>query len=491
MTQVPNQTLAKQLSGLLARLDGRAVTVMGLGIFGGGEGAAAFLKRRGAQVTVTDLRPAEDLAEPIARLNTVPGLPIRWQLGGHGIEAFDGTELVVANPAVPIDSRWLCRAVADGAVVTTEIGIACVLCPARTVGVTGSNGKSTTTAMTHAILKAWLAESGRRAWLGGNLGGSLLGVMSEISSEDIVVLELSSFQLEHLDRLQVSPDVAVVTNLAPNHLDRHGSMDAYRAAKQTILRWQSASSVAVLNEDDSDVVAWDVGGRRVGFGLSDHGTEGVFLSESDRWTATVRLGSQPIDLGIDDWVKLPGVHNLANAAAAVAAAMSLGADPEHVKAGLESFDGLPHRLQLVADVRGRRFFDDSLATTPESVEVALASFDAPVVLLAGGYDKQVPLDRLVAAVMERGPLIRGVALMGQTARMLDELLTSRGFSGRRQVCASFDEAFAWGDGVAQDGDVVLLSPGCASYDWFSNFRDRGDAFARLVRRISSRSKKIT
>jgi len=460
------------------KLDGIRATVMGLGTFGGGGGAVEFLCRHGARVTVTDLQDADALADQLERFDHLPGHPIAWRLGEHRDEDFSEAELVVVNPAVPLESPWLATAAAAGARLTTEIGLFWDLCPARTIAVTGSNGKSTTTAMIHAILSA----SGQAAWLGGNIGGSLLGELESISPGDWVVLELSSFQLEHLDRHQAAPDIAVVTNLTPNHLDRHKTLEAYRHAKQSILRWQTREQACVLNDLDPDVSTWSFRGRRCGFGDGCRPGRvfgpGVHLVDVDPETAMVRMGEMADEIPLGHWVVGPGHHNRLNAAAASAAALLAGAGVEDVRSGLQGFAGLPHRLQLVVETGGRSFYDDSLATTPESVEVALASFASPVVLLAGGYDKRLPLEGLARTIAGG---TRAVALMGQTAGELERLLDELGWDGPWRVCESFDEAFDWAIAQSRPGDNIVLSPGCASYDWFSSFRERGEEFARLAR----------
>jgi len=468
-------TTSRQNILLETNLNGRSVTVMGLGTFGGAAGAVEFLCRRGARVTVSDLRDSSELAQQVDRIDKLPGHRIDWRLGEHRREDFVEAELVVVNPAVPIDSPWLELATRCGARLTTEIGLFWEVCPARTIAVTGSNGKSTTTAMIHSILEA----SGQTAWLGGNIGGSLLPRLDSIGSDDWVVLELSSFQLEHLDRQHAAADIAVVTNFTPNHLDRHGTLDAYRHAKQAILRWQSTDAACVLSELDPDVAAWPVESRRFGFGqaVGQGVGQGVFLSAVEPQTAVVRLGGMEAEIPLGHWVDGPGFHNRLNAAAATAAALLAGADISDVRHGLEQFIGLPHRLQLVARRDGLCFYNDSLATTPESVEVALASFDSPVVLLAGGYDKRVSLEGLAESIAGGA---RAVALMGQTAEAVDGLLDELSFGGLRRVCGSLEEAVGWAVEQSESGDNIVLSPGCASYDWFRSFRERGDEFTRLV-----------
>ena len=447
---------------------GRRVTVMGLGSFGGGVGAVKFLAERGANVTVTDLRSADQLPEAVAELAS---LPVNWKLQRHDETDFRETDLLVVNPAIRRDHPLLQRAQAHGIPLTSEMNLFWQHQRGRIVAVTGSNGKSTTTALLHAILRTT-----RRAWLGGNIGHSLLPVVDQIQPDDVVVLELSSFQLTDLDRLRVSPQVSVVTNFSPNHLDWHGTLDHYRWAKQTMLRWQGPADAVILNAEDAEVSAWSGAGQRWAFGLVDQGGPGAFLQDE---TALFRTGTSVRKFPVRDWLMLPGRHNLANALAAITAARVLEADWSGIQTGLETYEPLPHRLQFVGEVQGRRFYNDSLATTPESAMVGLAAFTQPVVLLAGGYDKQVDLTDLSRHIARQA---KAVALMGQTAaRLQDSLLADAGraaFVSPPQP--DFPSAFRWAWDHSAPGDVVLLSPGCASYDWFRNFADRGMQFQRLV-----------
>lgn len=460
----------------------KKVLVMGLGSFGGGMGAVKFLVERGAIVTVTDLRPHEKLVDSLAELKQTP--PHRLVLGGHNKDDFRSADLVVVNPAVKRDCPYLNAAIQAGVPTTSEMNLFWKWNRAPVVAITGSNGKSTTTAMTHTIIQHWLSrQSHRTAWLGGNIGNSLLPLVDQIQPQDLVVLELSSFQLADLDRLQASPHIAIVTNFAPNHLDWHPHLDHYRDSKQAILRWQTVDDVAVLNADDADVRQWPTQGKRLEFGLDQLGTQGAFFQHG---TALVRLEGSEKKWPLGDWLKLPGRHNIANALAAMTAAVSVGAEQEDVRAGLENYQALPHRLQFIAEVNGRRFYNDSLATTPESAEVALTAFTAPIVLLAGGYDKHVDLCQMSRAI---GRTAKCVSLMGQTGPLIGQIITSDATS-KCQVSpahASFAAAFDWAIAQSVPGDVILLSPGCASYDWFRNFADRGTQFAELIRKYEETS----
>lgn len=452
----------------------RRVLVMGLGSFGGGIGAVKFLVERGAIVTVTDLRPIEKMKESLELLKDTP--PARIVAGGHDKNDFLTTELVVANPAVKRDCQYLNTAINAGIPTTSEMNLFWKWNRAPIVAVTGSNGKSTTTAMIHAILSQFaLTKADQRIWLGGNIGASLLPIVDQIRSHDLVVLELSSFQLADLDRMQVSPHVAVVTNFAPNHLDWHPDLDHYRHSKQAILRWQQPTDFAVLNEDDADVTAWPVNGIRLGFGLDSTTRLGAFAGERE---AIIHTEGDTQRWPLDEWLNLPGRHNFANALAAIAASIPFGGDATAIESAIQNYKPLPHRLQFVGEWAGRKFYNDSLATTPESAEVALQAFDQPIILLAGGYDKQVDLSHMARAIALRA---KAVALMGQTAVNLRDKI-----EGQDHHCevsplkSDFAASFAWAVEQSQAGDIVLLSPGCASYDWFKNFADRGQQFSDLV-----------
>jgi UDP-N-acetylmuramoylalanine--D-glutamate ligase len=459
---------------------GKRVTIMGLGSFGGGIGACQFFAAQGADVTVTDLKPADELAASVAALGDVSRIALH--LGGHDERDFRNADVVVASPAVPGDNRYLRIARDAGVLVTREMNLFWERNRGHTVCVTGSNGKSTTAALITALLTGD-GTSGRRVWLGGNIGKSLLPVADQIQAEDIVVLELSSFQLEDLAPLEPSPQVAVITNFSPNHLDRHGSVEAYRAAKQNILRWQTADHFAVLNQSDPDVSLWPTKARKVWFGRDDEGRQGMFAIGFDAYKrrALFRFGPREQVLPLGKWLALPGVHNFQNALAAACAAMVLGAGLPDIEAGLTRFAGLPHRLQLVGETGGRVFYNDSKATTPESTLLALDAFHVPVVLLAGGYDKGIDLAGLARGIVARRT--KAVALLGQTGPRLQELLREADPEGivPAKVHVTFEAAFQWAATQSASGDVVLLSPGCASYDWFPNYEARGDEFIRLAR----------
>lgn len=450
-------------------LRGRNVTIMGLGRFGGGLGAALWAARQGARVTVSDLKPAEELAESVAALQ---GLPVTLHLGGHREADFRQAQVVIVSPAVRKDAAMLQVARAAGAELTSEMNLFLERCPAPVVAVTGSSGKSTT-----ATLLARALGAVCRVHFGGNIGRSLLAELPDIGPEDRVCLELSSFQLEDAAALRWSPQTAVVTNLTENHIDHHGSMDAYRAAKQNMLRHQRPDDVAVLSADDADVTTWaDLTPASVyRFSVERRLDEGAYL---DGERCVICIGGQREEIPLAQALSLPGRHNAANFLAAALAARLNGVALAESAAATRDFAGLPHRLSLVAEADGVRYYDDSKATTPAAACVALRSFDGPVVAIAGGYDKEVDLAPLADALAERA---RAVMLIGRTAPVLHKMLAARGHP-RAELVETLDRAMERIAELVEPGDVVLLSPGHASWDQFASYEQRGERFAELVQR---------
>ena len=457
---------------------GKRVTVMGLGLFGGGAGATRFLVEAGAEVTVTDLRTPETLARGLA---LIKDLPVKRVLGGHRPEDFTEADLVVVNPAVPPHSPFLALAEEAGVPVRTEIGLCLERLPARrVVGVTGSNGKTTTSHLVHRMAVA----AGERAWLGGNMGGSLLSKLPEIRPGDVVVLELSSFQLERTAARGLGPDVAVVTNLTPNHLDRHGTFEAYVEAKAGIF---ARARAAVLNRDDP-VSMERFGGvslEKLCFSARGSVDEGYCL---DNGMVVERVCGQGRPLLRREGMRLPGRFNLENLMAALAAVRHLlggGGVPRAAVSAGAAFEGVPHRLELVAEREGVRFVNDSIATTPLSTMAALEALEGGIVLIAGGYDKGLPLEEMGEAVARR---VKALFLIGATAKALARAVREGAARAGRpcppvEIPGDLAAAVTSATAAAARGDTVLLSPGFASYDQFLNFEERGDSFRALVARV--------
>jgi len=447
---------------------GKRVTVMGIGLFGGGVGVARFLARQGARVTATDLKGADALADSLARLD---GLPITCHLGGHVESDFTDADLVVVNPAVGDDSPFLAKARAAGVALETEINLFFQLCPAPIVGVTGSNGKSTA-----ASLAAHLLGAGpQRAWLGGNIGRSLLEDLDALRPDDLVVLELSSFQLERLEWTCLSPAVSVVLNLRPNHLDRHGTMANYARAKQPILLHQRERDAALLNADCEVVSTWGAlgKGRKLFFSTQHPVERGAWLEgEQALW----RDGAAPVPLFRRGDLVLRGEHNAGNALAAAGAAVLCGVPAEAIGPRMADFRGLEHRLEFVRSLDGVDYYNDSKATTPQAAIAGVQAFEEPVILIAGGYDKHLPFDEFGKAVAARA---KAAVLLGATAGQIHKAIEAAGTTPVHRV-ADLSEAVRTARCLAAPGDVVLLSPACASYDMFDNYEQRGAVFRSLV-----------
>lgn len=454
-------------------LAGRRVTVMGLGRFGGGVGVTRWLCARGADVLVTDLDPDEKLADSLAQIRgLIDSGQVTLRLGGHNVSDFTCCDLVVASAAVPRpwENRFLRAAQAAGIPVTTEIALFIGHLPPdsrdRTIGITGSVGKSTTTAMIHCGLSAVLSREDPRVLMGGNLGGTLLGELESIDHRTWLVLELSSAMLYWLGHHPAtsgwSPRVAVITNLSPNHLDWHGDLEHYAGSKRRLLAHQRPGDAAVLGPS---VWAWREGTPAT-----------ASLIDPTNFTADLAL---------------PGAHNRENAAAALAACIA--AAPEAPRSiaerAIAGFSGLPHRLQLVAQapLPGRpgppaRFYNDSKSTTPESCLKAVEALAGMpgfsrgrIHLIAGGYDKGSDLGPIARAAASLG----GLYTIGATGPALADAA-----AGRAIACGTLERAFTAALERMKPGDALLLSPGCASWDQFTHFEQRGEAFVRLVRGVA-------
>lgn len=433
----------------------KRVTVMGLGHHGGGVGAARWLAANGARVTITDQLPAERLQTSLALL---AGVPIdRWRLGGHDEADFRSCDLLIVNPAVPPNSRWVQLAREHGARISSEIELFLARCRGRMIGVTGSVGKSSTAAMLHHILDA----SGARSWLGGNFGGSLLGDLSSIESEAWVVLELSSFQLHWLASGVRMPELAVITNFQANHLDWHPRLEHYRRAKQRLIAEQRPGARYVLGSELAGDAAWQ-----------------------GPWPGK-RIVCWP-EQGIGR-LKAFGRHQRENAAIAAAAAASLGCDRDAIAAGLAAFGGLPHRLQPLGWQAGRLWIDDSKATTPASTLAAIGAVETSAWWLIGGADKGSDFEPLIDALVGSA---KGVACYGATGVRLFQLAKQRGPDLRCTVCDTLERAVRWSSESSAAGDTIVLSPACSSLDQFRDYAHRGEVFRDLIRQIESSNERL-
>ncbi len=468
-----------RLREILADLPGRPVTLVGLGRLGGGLGAAQFIADRDARLTITDLRSRQQLAPSIDRLQDYD---ICYRLEEHLPRDVREAELVVANPGVPREADILHEAADAGVPITSPMNMFMALCPAPTVGITGSNGKSTTTSMTGAILR----RTPRTTWVGGNIGGSLLPDLDDIEPGHVVVLELSSYQLEDLSELHISPGVAVVTNLSLNHLRRHGTMEAYERAKQYIGACQDEDDTLILNATDSRLCDWgeEAGrGRRLYFRadapLRDE-MEGAFARDGDLFVSVD--GNQERICAASE-LPLNGIHNRENALAAATAARVAGAAAKDIRQGLMDFQPLEHRQEFVGRVDQVSVYNDSLSTTPRSAVAAVRSTEPPLVVIAGGYDKKLPLDGLAREIAREA---EGLVTIGETGpELARQTRRAAGDGSERPVveqAETLEEAVERGLQLSPSGGSLLFTPACASFDMFENSEERGKKFKKLVRR---------
>jgi UDP-N-acetylmuramoylalanine--D-glutamate ligase len=425
-------------------------------------------------------------------------LSLEVVLGGHPSSLLDGAHLFCLSGGVPADAPIVRQAMARGIPLSNDSQIFLEECPAPVIGITGSAGKTTTTAMLGEMCRQGHSRDERRIWVGGNIGRSMLLDLDEIGLGDLVVMELSSFQLEIMTK---STPVAAVLNLTPNHLDRHRTMEAYSAAKARLLQHQPVDSIALLGQDDPGTcgLQYLVRGRLRMFSLEDSVADGAFLRDN---VITLRgpEGEQPVCRR--DELRLLGQHNTLNALAAAALADSVGVPVAAIAEVARSFAGVEHRMELVRDLDGVSWFDDSSATAPERMMAAIRSFDEPIVLLAGGRDKDLPWPEAAALIGER---VRDLVLFGEAADLIRTQLDKAGVAmpdaqagepkrdhrrGQRSrslervvqvggLAQAVDEAAR----LARPGDIVLLSPGGTSFDAYRDCGERGDHYQAMVREL--------
>ena len=458
----------------LRRWSGKRVVI--LGAARQGIALARYLIQQGASVVVSDLRNWEDLADARQALSDLEGSErgsLEWVCAGHPLELLESADLVCPSGGVPLDQPIVTQAIRKGIALSNDSQIFLEVTPAQVIGITGSAGKTTTT-LVGRMAQAATRTNQAQAWTGGNIGSPLISVVDQMKPGDLAVMELSSFQLEIMTR---SPQVAAVLNITPNHLDRHSSMQAYSAAKARILAHQPGDGAAVLGRDDPG--AWGlkdgVRGKLVAFGEQPWSAlPGTYLKNGkiilwDGLAESVLMEQSSIGLR--------GQHNLLNVLAACAIAFAAGLPVEAMRSGVEGFSGVPHRLEFVRLWGGASWYNDSIATAPERSIAAIRSFDEPLVLLAGGRDKNLPWDDFARLVLER---VDHVILFGEAA---DKIARVLGSAQTLTVCSNLEQAVAAAARVVEPGDVVLLSPGGTSFDEFSDFEERGECFRRLVMQL--------
>jgi len=445
-------------------LKGKKVLVVGLGK--SGLAAALFLRRQGAQVTVSDVRSAEALSKEIPAL-LEEGINV--EAGGHGLLTFRRQDLIVVSPGVPLNTPELVQAMMFGRPVIGELELAARFLKGKMLAITGSNGKTTTTALVGEILK----KAGMPTLVGGNIGFPVVGLIEESTDETWSVLEVSSFQLE--STVEFLPAIAVILNITPDHLDRHGSFENYALAKERIFAAQGEHDSVVLNADNVRAAEAAVRSKATVYWFSiEHPVERgawlengsvVFRIAKDAATETV----MPLS-----GIPLKGAHNVENVLAAVVASRLAGAPVDAIREAVEGFQAVEHRLEFVAKVNGVSFYNDSKATNVDATAKALAAFDSGIHLILGGKDKGAGYMQLASLLRER---VRAVYTIGTAAAKIESEL--RGLVPI-QSCETLENAVAAAASAARPGEVVLLAPACSSFDQFENYEHRGHVFKDLV-----------
>lgn len=444
-------------------------TVLVVGLARSGMAASKTLKNLGARVLANDLK-TEDQLEKEAR--ELKAMGVELHLGIKPDRLIDQTDLIVLSPAVPMDASFVQKAISQGKEVISEVELAYRLCRAPIVAITGTNGKTTTTALVGEILK----EAGKTVHVVGNIGVPFVGKVDEICKEDIVVVEISSFQLEAIS--QFHPRVCAILNITEDHLDRHKTMENYINTKMRIFENCTDTDWLILNGDDDETVKMkEKTQANVLFFSRKH------ILEQGAW---VEDGQLVVDIGegkeivchVDD-IFIPGSHNLENALAATLMARTLGVSPQSIASTLRSFRGVEHRIEFVDIIDGVKFYNDSKGTNPEASIKAIQAMKGPTVLIAGGYDKGGDFSPFIDAF---GDTVRHMVVLGETADKIIKAAQDKGFANVHRV-KTLEEGVVKAFSLAKPGENVLLSPACASWDMFKDFEERGRVFKEAVRAL--------
>lgn len=442
-----------------------------------GSALAQYMVGQGANVTITDLKTADELIDSQQSLSQYK---IRWVLGEHPFSLVDDKDLICISGGVPFNNPLVLEGKKRGIPVSNDSQIFLEKCPCRVIGITGSAGKTTTTSLVGAIARTNVkeADDDRSIWVGGNIGNPMISDLSKIGNEDIVVMEISSFQLEVMS---ISPGIAAILNITPNHLDRHGTMESYTNAKARILGFQSQEDVAILGRDDPG--AWElkdsVRGAVSSFGFSefDDFGKGTFVKDGQ---IHYRDNSGTFEIMPVQEVRLRGQHNLQNVLAAVSISRVLDFSVSSIRDAVSNYFGVEHRLEFVRSWGGADWYNDSIATAPERSMAAIRSFEEPIVLLAGGRDKDLPWAAFAKLVEEK---VRKVIVFGEAAPVIMDALQEVVSTEKVIAAENLESAVEAASTIVTAGDIVLLSPGGTSFDEFRDFAERGENFRRWVNKL--------
>lgn len=448
----------------------RKMRVLVIGLARTGIATALFCAKRNAMVTATDARPESELGDVPGRLSEAG---VKLELGGHLEKTYLAQDLIVPSPGVPANDPLLSKARSKGITVWSEVELAYRFLEGEMIGITGSNGKTTTTTLVHHILKT----AGRDALLAGNVGTAFIGRVGETNAKTVSVVELSSFQLELTDKFR--PDIAVFLNLTPDHLDRHLTLEAYAAAKARIFARQTELDAAVLNADDVPTVALAPKKPQLFWFSRKKGVEkGGYVKGDD--VVIVHRSKEEFVMKVAE-IPLAGGHNVENVLAAATAARLASVDAATIGHAVKSFRGVEHRLEYVAEIDGVRYYNDSKATNVDATLKALDAFPGRILVILGGKDKGSDYTVLQKPLKEKAVL---ALLIGAAAEKIERQIAG---SVTIERAGTLETAISVASQAARPGDVVLLAPACASFDQFENYEQRGRVFKDLVRRLEQGS----
>ena len=444
---------------------GKKIAVLGMAR--SGIAAAKLASKLGAKVILSDAKTREQLKD---KINQLKDKKIVIETDGHSEKVLKGADFIILSPGIPGDIGILKTAFRLGIPVLSEVEMAYQLLKAPLVAITGTNGKTTTTTLIGEIIK----NSGREVRVAGNIGTPLTSIVDKVSADGLVVAEISSFQLETIDKFK--PWISLILNITPDHLDRYRNMEEYIRAKKRVFENQDAGDFLILNADDAlaGKMAKEAGGKVVFFSRRKELKRGVFVKNNKIVSVLdeVKNFSCPVDT-----IKLPGPHNLENVLAAVAAGLLCKVNHNSLRKTIATFRGVEHRLELVAEIEGIRFINDSKGTNVDSTLRALESFAEPIILIAGGRDKGSPYLPLKDPVVQK---VKALVLLGEAAPRIKREL---GDYSRVYMVKDLRQAVETSAGLAVKGDIVLLSPACSSYDMFNNYEERGREFKKFVRAL--------
>ena len=461
----------KKLNEFKLYIKGKKVAVIGVGV--SNTPLIKYLINLGVDVTAFDKQQEEKLG---STYNQLRAIGVKFSLGEDYLNRLQGFDIIFKTPGIRPDLPELIKAREEGANITSEMEVFLELCPAQILAVTGSDGKTTTTTLVYRMLE----EEGYRCWLGGNIGTPLLSKIDEIMPEDKVVLELSSFQLQTITK---SANIAVITNVAPNHLDVHKSMEEYVEAKKNIYKYQGPKDTLILNYDNE--LTREIGseweGRLIYFSRIED-VEGVMVEDN---AITLNMSGKHTHIIDIDQMLIPGLHNVENYLAAIAVVQEM-VSLDSIRKIVRTFAGVEHRIELVREIDGVRYYNDSIASSPSRTIAGLSAFNQKVILIAGGYDKKIPYDVMGEAIADKVKLL---ILLGQTgSKIKDAYLEECLRRGKKQEIPMFElqsleETVKLAYDKSEKGDIVILSPASASFDMFKNFEERGNNFKQIVNNL--------